>query len=86
MKPSALVTVVFLCLVSLVHLIRVVMQVDLVVDTFVVPMWASVAAFLCVGTLAVWLWRQFEAKLPLKEITVSETHASRCTVLATARW
>lgn len=57
MKTSIIVTLVFLTLVSIVHLVRFALQVTITVDTFVVPMWASVVAFFFVGGLAAWLWR-----------------------------
>ena len=58
MKRSAMVTLIFLSLVSMVHLVRFALQVNITVDTFVVPMWASLVAFVAVGALAVWLWRE----------------------------
>ncbi len=58
MKPSAIVTLTFLTLVAVLHLVRVFFQVTITVDTVVVPIWASVVAFLSVGALAVWLWRE----------------------------
>jgi hypothetical protein len=57
MKNSVIVTLVFLTLVSIVHLARFALQVSITVDEFVVPMWASLVAFLALGALAVWLWR-----------------------------
>ena len=60
MKTSAMVTVIFLTAVALVHLARVLFQVSITVDKVVVPVWASVVAFLAVGALAVWLWREQE--------------------------
>lgn len=39
------------------HLVRFALQVSITVDKFVVPMWMSLVAFLALGTLAVWLWR-----------------------------
>jgi hypothetical protein len=57
MKTSVIVTLVFLTLVSIIHLVRFALQVSITVDEFVVPMWASVVAFLFVVGLAVWLWR-----------------------------
>ncbi len=57
MKNSVIVTLTFLTLVSILHLARFALQVSITVQTFVVPMWASVVAFLALGALAVWLWR-----------------------------
>ena len=61
MKPSAMVTLIFLSLVAALHLFRLLYQVPITVDTVVVPVWASGAAFLAVGALAVWLWREQKA-------------------------
>ncbi len=57
MKTSGNVTLVFLTLVSIAHLVRFALQVSITVHEFVVPMWASLVAFLALGALAVWLWR-----------------------------
>ena len=58
MKSSAIVTLIFLSLVSVIHLMRFALQVNITVDAFVVPIWASLMAFFAVGALAVWLWRE----------------------------
>ncbi len=58
MKTSQTVTLIFLTLVALIHLVRVFLQVTVTVHTVVVPMWASVVAFFFVGGLAVWLWQE----------------------------
>jgi len=58
MKTSVIVTLIFLTLVSIVHLVRFVLQVSITVDKFVVPMWMSLVAFLALGALAAWLWRE----------------------------
>ncbi len=57
MKTSVIVTLIFLTLVSIIHLARFALQVSITVDKFVVPMWMSLVAFLALGALAVWLWR-----------------------------
>jgi hypothetical protein len=57
MKTSVTVTLVFLTLVSIIHLVRFALQVNVTVDEFVVPMWLSLVAFLALGGLAVWLWK-----------------------------
>ena len=62
MKPAVLVAAAFLCLVSLAHLVRVLFQVEIVVAEATIPVWASLFAFLLVGSLAVWLWREGAAE------------------------
>ena len=56
MKPAVIVTLLFLFIVALLHLLRLMFSVDVTVDGMVIPMWASI--FACVGpaALAVWLW------------------------------
>ncbi len=61
MKTSVFVTLIFLTLVSIIHLVRFALQVSITVDKFVVPMWMSVVAFLALWALAVWLWRDERA-------------------------
>ena len=57
MKTSVFVTLIFLTLVSIIHLVRFALQVSITVNKFVVPMWMSLVAFLALGALSVWLWR-----------------------------
>ncbi len=56
MKPSIIVTVIFLLLVSLSHLLRLILQVKVTANTFELPMWASVPAFIVTLVLAIWFW------------------------------
>ena len=56
MKASAIVAVVFLFLVSLAHLLRLIFQVQIMADTYEIPMWMSLAAFIFAAALAIWLW------------------------------
>ena len=58
MPPAALLSVLFLCLVALGHLLRLVLGVEIVVDGVVLPMWPSVLVVLGPAALAVWLWRE----------------------------
>ena len=58
MKPGAIVTVIFLSLVSLLHLLRLILSVEVVVDGTTIPMWVSIFAFLGPGALAIWLWHE----------------------------
>lgn len=62
MKPALTVTLVFLLLVALLHLIRLLLGVGVTVDGRVIPMWASIFACLGPAALAVWLW--WEQRLP----------------------
>ena len=62
MRPAALVAVIFLALVSLIHLLRLFLQVEVTVGSTVVPMWASLFAFGGPGALAIWLAREQRAR------------------------
>jgi hypothetical protein len=57
MKPAVIVSVVFLLLVAVLHILRLVFAVTITVDGTTVPMWASVLACIGPGALGVWLWR-----------------------------
>lgn len=58
MKPAVIITLVFLSLVALLHLLRLLFGVGVTVDGMVVPMWASIFACLGPAALAVWLWME----------------------------
>ena len=58
MKPAALVTTLFLSAVAVLHLLRLLFQVQLAVANTAIPMWASILGILGPGGLAVWLWRE----------------------------
>lgn len=58
MKPAALVTTLFLALISVAHLLRVIFQVPVTAGPLVIPMWASVLACVGPGALAFWLWKE----------------------------
>ena len=47
MKPAALVTTLVLCAIAVLHVLRLVLQVEINAGTVVIPMWASVPAVLC---------------------------------------
>jgi len=55
MKPAVIVTLIFLSLVTLLHLLRLVLGVAVTVGGTTVPMWASVLGCIGPGALAVWL-------------------------------
>ena len=57
MKPAALLATLFLSLVAVLHVLRLVFQVEFIVGGSEIPMWASVLAVVGPGALAVWLWR-----------------------------
>jgi hypothetical protein len=58
MKPSATITMIFLLLVSAVHLLRLVFQWKVIANTVEIPLWMSAAACIVTAALAIWLWRE----------------------------
>ena len=58
MKPATTITVIFLLIVSIAHLLRLVLQVKVATNLFEVPMWMSVPACIVTAGLAVWLWKE----------------------------
>jgi hypothetical protein len=58
MKPSIIVTAIFLLLVSLVHLLRLIFQWKVTVNTAEMPLWPSVIACIVTLALAAWLWQE----------------------------
>jgi len=58
MKPAALVAVLCLSVVALLHVLRLIFQVQITVGSTEIPMWASVLAVIGPGALAVWLWKE----------------------------
>jgi hypothetical protein len=58
MKPSIIVTVIFLLLVALAHLLRLIFQTEVTVNSFELPMWPSIVACIFTAGLAAWLLRE----------------------------
>lgn len=56
MKPATLIATIALALVALIHLARLIVGFQVTVDGNVVPVWASLPAFLATGGLAVAVW------------------------------
>jgi len=58
MKPASLVTTIFLALIALVHLLRILFQVELIAGHMIVPMWMSAMASLFTVGMAFFLWKE----------------------------
>jgi hypothetical protein len=58
MKPVSLVTTIFLALIALVHLLRILFQVELTAGHMLVPMWMSATASLFTAGMAFLLWKE----------------------------
>lgn len=62
MKPFTAIAVVIFALVAVVHLIRLFTGWEVVVNGFVVPVWASLVGLVVAGGLAVMVWREARAQ------------------------
>jgi hypothetical protein len=58
MKPATTITVIFLLIVSIMHLLRLIFQVKVTTNLFDVPMWMSAPACIVTAGLAIWLWKE----------------------------
>jgi hypothetical protein len=58
MKPVSLIVSVLLLLIAIIHLVRIVFDVEVVVAGAVVPMWISLIGCIVTALLAVLLWRE----------------------------
>ena len=58
MRPAARITTIFLALVALAHLLRLVLQVEVIAGGVPIPLWLSAVACVVTGGLAVLLWRE----------------------------
>ena len=58
MKPFAVITIVFLSLIAIGHLVRVILGWDVLVKGVSIPVWMSAVAVVVTGGLAVMLWRE----------------------------
>ena len=58
MKPVTVIVVIFLLLVSAMHLLRIVFEFEVIVARAVMPMWPSVAGCIVTVLLAGFLWRE----------------------------
>jgi hypothetical protein len=58
MKPIARLATLFLALVALAQFIRLVLQIEVLAGGVRIPLWASAAACVVTGGLAILLWRE----------------------------
>jgi len=56
MKPSTIIAVIFLLLVSIAHLLRLIFQLKVTANAVEIPMWMSIPACIVTAALAIWLW------------------------------
>ena len=57
-KPASLVAAILFWLIALAQLLRVILRVRVTAGTHDVPLWPSVVAFIVLGVLGFWLWRE----------------------------
>jgi hypothetical protein len=58
MKTSTAVAAIFLVIVSLVHLLRVILQWKVTINTAEIPIWMSIVACIATAALAIWIWTE----------------------------
>ena len=58
MKPVTVIVVIFLLLISVVHLLRLIFGFEVTVAGTLIPMWPSVAGCILTAVLAGFLWRE----------------------------
>ena len=64
MKPASLLAVFVFSLVAVTHLLRLVLQTEVLVGGAIVPMWVSVVGLIVTGALALALWREAQSSSP----------------------
>lgn len=57
-KPASLVAAIVFWLIALAQLLRVLLGVEVTARGVHIPTWPSVLAFIVLGLLGVWLWRE----------------------------
>jgi hypothetical protein len=58
MKPSIIVTSIFLLLVAIVHVLRLILQLKVTAGDYELPMWMSIPAAIVTAGLSLWLLRE----------------------------
>jgi hypothetical protein len=57
-KPASLVAAILFWLIALAQLLRVLLRVRVTAGSRDIPLWLSAAAFVVLGALGLWLWRE----------------------------
>jgi hypothetical protein len=57
-KPASLVAALVFWLIALAQLLRVILRVRVTAGTHDIPLWLSAVAFVVLGALGMWLWRE----------------------------
>ncbi len=62
-KPASLVAAIVFWLIALAQLLRVLLRVEVTARGVNVPLWPSALAFIVLGALGIWLWRERQESL-----------------------
>jgi len=57
-KPASLVAAIVFWLVAIAQLLRVLLRVQVTAGSHDIPLWLSAVAFVVLGALGMWLWRE----------------------------
>jgi hypothetical protein len=57
-KPASLVAALVFWLIALAQLLRAILRVRVTAGTHDIPLWLSAVAFVVLGALGMWLWRE----------------------------
>jgi Mn2+/Fe2+ NRAMP family transporter len=58
MKPFTRIASFILALVALIHLVRVLMNTQVMIGSFETPLWVSILGFIVAALLSIGLWRE----------------------------
>jgi hypothetical protein len=57
-KPASLVAAIVFWFIALAQLLRVILRVQVTAGSHDIPLWISAEAFVVLGALGLWLWRE----------------------------
>ena len=57
-KPASLVAAIVFWFIALAQLLRVILRVRVTAGSHDIPLWLSSSAFVVLGSLGLWLWRE----------------------------
>ena len=60
MKPFTKIASILLALVGLLHLARVILNMQIIVGSFEIPMWVSIVGFIVPTLLSIGLWKELK--------------------------
>jgi hypothetical protein len=57
-RPASVVAAILFWLIALAQLLRVLFRVEVTAGGVNIPLWISILAFIVLGALGIWLWRE----------------------------